>query len=122
MTAALMLHDGTVWRGVKHCDKARVVRSAAVAAAGAAVLWAPAAGTKIILFGLSVAVSVSGKYRVQGGTFGAIWIGMLIANQSFAVPIPTFGVNVLVVDEVLSIRNDTAGAADLDATAYGIEI
>lgn len=56
----------------------------------AVVVSAPGVGFCNWIYGLSISVSIAGRYNVQVNG-NDMWVGLLPANSVYNVPIPTFG-------------------------------
>lgn len=110
-----------LWQLVPGAETAKTVVSLALANGGSATLWTAGAGNAIYLTHLSVTFGTTGRGDIQYNGV-AIWSGLLTANQPFAFPISGLGMFLYPAAASLVILNNTGGAANVFAAAWGAEV
>lgn len=116
------LGTSTGLRRVRGVETSKPGQATALADGSTADVWTPASGKKFRLLGLAVGASAAGRYALVEGAGNALVLPLrLPANQSVCLDIQANGILAAAANNVLKLRNNSGGAADLDWCLWGME-
>lgn len=117
-----VLGTSTGLRRVRGVETSKPGQATALADGSTADVWTPAAGKKFRVLGLAVGASAAGRYALVEGAGNALVLPLrLPANQSVFLQIQANGILSAAANNVLKVRNNSGGGADLDWCVWGME-
>ncbi len=111
--------DNTWWRR-RSVNISRSAQANALASGSDLTLWTPAAGKKFRLRGLVIAASVAGRCELRDSGTVLAYL-RLAAGEPLSLMLEANGVLSAAANNPLQLRNQSGGAADLDAWVWGNE-
>lgn len=113
--------EGAVYRRKRLVMTHKSAQANGVASGSDLTVWTPGASKKFRLRGIVVAASGSGRFELRDGTGTVIAYLRLSGNAPLVVPIAENGYQSTTANNALLVRNQTGGASDIDAWAWGSE-